>query len=283
MKVMQKDVKQSFELIAQELIRALEKILAQFQGKGDGPALPDLLSEMAAYAWKGETAATCEHWLDERVNELCTCDELLRGNFMSASGDELFPDNSRSLIKRLVEAVHARKAIDEGNEVTTEGLAALANVSERTIRAATNANSANPVPIVKKGHWTTIEAKHALAWLSRRNDFIATRNVLEKPDAGALTLFTEPGSMWKRWREFQGLTVDDLASRLDWTTTETAAYNAVEAGNGAKPDDLSPVFWAALAKQLGAEDAEAVAAQTYRLIATAYINARIRDALPRSC
>src|SRR5690606_29673536 len=113
--------------------------------------------------------------VEELIHELCVIEEVLRGNFMTASGDNLLAAPSRTFIQRVLTAAFARSNVDRGTPVTIEQLAALARVTERTVRAATSTTNPNPLPITKDGHWTYIEARDARAWLSARRDFRPTR------------------------------------------------------------------------------------------------------------
>ena len=202
--------------------------------------------------------------------------ELLGGFLMSPAGENLVSKETVEFVKRVANAANARHSLDEGHALTIEWLAALANVSDRTIRSATSSSNPNAIPITKDGHWTFIEAPHASEWLSGRKDFVPTQRPDNRPTTTGLIRAAQPGDAWKEWREARGLTIGDLARKLGWTSGQAAAYQQIESGI---PDDdmltLLPAFWHALAAHLDSEDPGAVAALTYRKLATAYADWRV--------
>lgn len=264
---------------AHSLIEAVESVLSTLKGESDAPDLETLLTDLALYAWSGVTHHY-PSWIDERLQEAAVPVELLRGQLTNTAGDTLVSDDVIGFVNRLVNAAHARKAIDDGGQVTIEWLAALANVSERTIRSATNASNPNAMPIIKDGHWTFIDAAPALQWLSRRKDFVPTQTADNRPRSVVLQWALRPGDAWQKWRQSRDLTIDDLAAALGWSIDEAALYTQIEAGN---IDDrtltLSPAFWRDLAVHLGSEEPEAVATTTYRTLASDYANWRLKNDL----
>ena len=260
---------------ATEIREAVDTLQRTFKGEETSPDLGSLLRYLVDYAWLGVSDAD-PNWILGLLHDVCVPAELLNGALMSPSGEALVSKETSDFIKRLQSAANARRALDEGNQITIEMLAALANVSDRTIRTATSSNNPNAIPITKDGHWTFIEAAHALEWLSRRKDFVPTQRPDNRPTTTGLIRALRPGDAWKEWREARGLTVDELAKELGWTYGQAGAYQKIESGI---PDDdmldLLPDFWRDLAAHLGAEDAGAVAALTYRKLASAYADWRV--------
>lgn len=264
---------------AEDLVKAVQTVLASLKGESGASDVKALFENLALYAWSGVTQDD-PNWIEERLHEASVPVELLRGNLMDPTGADLMAKDSISFINRLVNAAHARKAIDEGGQVTIEWLAALANVSERTIRSATNASNPNAMPIIKDGHWTLIDAAHALQWLSRRNDFAPTQAADNRPRAIVLLRALQLGDAWQKWRESRSLMIEDLATALGWGAEQAALYARIESGSlGDDSLTLSPHFWRELAVHLGSVEPDDVAATTYRLLAAAYANWRLRNDL----
>lgn len=265
---------------AEDLIEAVQTVLSGLKGKSGTSDVKTLFVDLTLYAWSGVTQDD-PNWIEERLHEASVPVELLRGNLVDATGGDLMTKDAVGFINRLVNAAHARKTIDEGGQVTIEWLAALANVSERTIRSATNASNPNAMPIIKDGHWTLIDAAHALQWLSRRNDFVPTQAADNRPRSVVLQRAVQPGDAWQKWRQSLNLTIEDLATALGWSAEQAAVYTQIEAGTpGDDSLTLSPRFWRELAAHLGSEESDDVAATTYRSLAAAYANWRLKNELP---
>ncbi|EIL97313.1 helix-turn-helix domain-containing protein [Rhodanobacter thiooxydans] len=279
--MMQKiEITQIASTAAGELVAAVETVLAALKGDSGGRDAKTLFEGLAYYAWSGITDED-PNWIEDLLHEACVPVELLRGNLMDPTGTNLMTTDAIGFINRLVNAAHARKAIDDGGRVTIEWLAALANVSERTIRSATNASNPNAMPIIKEGHWTFIDASHALQWISRRNDFAPTQVPNNGPRSSELHRALQLGEVWQKWRENQNLTIDDLAAALGWSGKQVALYARIESGNlGDDSLVLSPQFWRELAVHLGSKEPDDVAATTYRSLAAAYANWRLKSDLP---
>lgn len=260
---------------AAEIIGAADVVAATLRGERDVPSLGHLLEEARLYAWSGIPGRT--HALD-LLHELSVPDELLGGNLVTPLGDDLVSRETRDLVRRIVNASHARHDIDEGESVSIERLAALAGVTERTIRAATNPKHPNAVPITKDGHWTFIEAPHALKWLSQRKDFVPTQGTDNRPRTAVLASSLTAGEAWKKWREAAGLEIGTLAERLGWSAGQARTYESVEADTpGLNWLDLAPGFWRTLAEHFESTEAAEVAALTFRKLAAAYADRRIAE------
>lgn len=261
---------------AAEIVEAVDVLAATFRGEGDAPPLGDLLEEARLYAWSGIPGRS--HALD-LLHELSVPVELLRGDLVTPFGDGLVAQETRDLVRRITNASHARRYIDEGESVSIEWLAALAGVTERTIRAATNPRHPNAIPITKDGHWTYIEAAQALKWLSQRKDFVPTQGTDNRPRTAVLAGSITVGEAWRNWREGRDIGIDTLAKQLGWSAGQIASYESVETGApGEKWLDLSPRFWNELADHFESAESAEVAGLTYRKLALAYADWRIAEA-----
>lgn len=261
---------------AAELIEAVDLVAATLKGENDAPPLGHLLEEARLYAWSGIRGRA--HTLD-LLHELSVPAELLAGNLVTPAGDDLVSQETRDLVRRTVNASHARHDIDEGESVSIERLAALAGVTERTIRSATNPRHPNAIPITKDGHWTYIEAAHALKWLAQRKDFVPTQGTDNRPRTAVLASSLTAGEAWKKWREAAGVGIEALAVRLSWSAGQAHAYESVEANiPGANWLDLAPGFWRGLAEHFESTEPAEVAALTFRKLAAAYADWRIARA-----
>lgn len=258
-----------------EITDAVDTVLRTLKGDETSPDLESQLHYLIDYAWSGVSDAD-PNWILGLLHDICVPSELLKGNLMTPAGDVLVSRETAEFVKRVANAAAARYALDEGNQVSIEMLAALANVSDRTIRTATSSSNPNAIPITKDGYRTYIEAADALEWLSARKDFVPTQRPDNRPTTTGLIRASRSGDAWKEWREAAGLTVEGLARELGWTFDQAATYQLIEFGT---PDDdmltLLPAFWHGLAAHLGSEDPVAVAALTYRQLANAYADWRV--------
>lgn len=89
--------------------------------------------------------------------------------------------SSAEVLTAVADAAYGRWAISEGYPVSIDQLAALARVSEKTLRMAANPRFPGALQTSKVGTRTVIEYGAAEAWLTRRPDFIRT----EEAGAGA--------------------------------------------------------------------------------------------------
>lgn len=275
MKLMNVKLRARVTQASSEVTGAVEKVLRTLRGEESSPDLESLLQYLAEYAWSGITSADT-NWIPTLLHDICVPVELLTGRPVTATGDELVSKDTIEFVKSVQNAANARNAIDEGNPITIEWLAALANVSERTIRTATSPSNPNAIPITKEGHWTYIQAPHALEWLSSRKDFVPTQRPDNRPTMSGLLRVTQPGQAWRDWRESRELSPNDLARELGWTSQQREIYEGIESGTATENMlTLSPEFWRHLAAHLESEDPDAVAALTYRQLAAAYADWRL--------
>jgi hypothetical protein len=129
------------------------------------------------------------------------------------------------IIAALANAVHARFAIEEGFSIPLEGVAALARVSDKTIRTAANPRLPGALKTTKNGNRTEVEAEDALEWLLKRPDFKPTAPREQyaesyRGDVGALATF-----LAERRRR---VTADDFRSRLNAAGFPESTWTALE-------------------------------------------------------
>lgn len=152
-------------------------------------------STLGAYVWQGDTAngLHSENTWGE-VALLGQIVDLLAGKleFDLSERVGLFGDASESvggnaatdIVKWTVAGYKARGKLDWlGDPLTVEELAALARVSEKTLRMAANPKNADALRITKQGHRTVITTDDALEWLSRRPDFVPTKRINHSPSS----------------------------------------------------------------------------------------------------
>lgn len=261
------------------LINATRDVLNTMEGGDAGFGLVPVCEALAQYAWEG-TWHSDSLEVSDYLHDIGTAAELLRGRFMLPAGTDCLPDDDRNAIELVATAAQARWSLSEDMDIRIEDLAALAGVAERTIRAATNPNSPNAIPITKQGHWTWIQAKDALEWLSRRKDFMPTRLVGLGPRASRLHSSESLGQTCKQWRAQKNVQIAELAKQLNWTPRQSAGY--VELEEGQVTEDallLTPSSWQAYAQRLDIEEPARFAAKAFRLTTTTYAEARITTEL----
>lgn len=259
---------------ATELIDAVEEVLATLKGDRETHDIRSLLEYLSLYAWSGVTPDPID--VRDLLTEVCVAGEVLAGSLIDASGSDLVSRETVEHINRIQKAAQARNDLDQGDAITIESLAVLAGVSERTIRAATNSKNPNAIPITKDGHWTLIEAPHALKWLSGRSDFVPTQGADSRPRIAALAGSLDVGAAWKKWRESRKVAIEKLTEELAWSADQTASYSAIESGTAGEAYlALSPTFWRQLAEHFESLEPSEVAALTFRRLAGAYADWRI--------
>lgn len=248
---------------AQELLYALDVIHRTFNEIN----LPNVTERLAEYAWAGY-AFQAANDLDEAVHELASAEELCGANFMLPGGDELFSDVSKTALRQLLNAVNARKSLDSGESVDIKELAALARVAEKTVRMATHSTRPGAMRVRKEGHWASIDAGEALAWLGRRSDFHPTRQRGSAVDQPLITSAEDLATTCKRWRAHKGVDAAALAEALDWPALQRKAYEKLEAGE--LTDQITrfpPQALLALGEYLGMPQPREFARQAFRVLA----------------
>ncbi len=229
---------------------------------------------LAEYAWNGVTfTGTGIHMVDE-LAEFAVVVELLGANFMLPDGSVCLAGTEKDAITRLANAAEARWQLDQGDAVRFEGLAALAGVAEKTVRAATNPKSAHPIPVSKEGHWAYIEAKDALTWLSRRNDFKTTYRAADGLKQPLVTDAMNLADACRAWRIHNSLSEAELGTALGWTDEQVGAYRAIEAKSpGDVIAQLPPQALLRFAEHLQLPEPVTFARQAYTVLAVAHAHA----------
>lgn len=259
---------------AGELIGAVELVLRTLRGEHAGYGLEHTLEALSLYAWSGQVPQHGD--VGELLTELSVAGELLTGSLIDTGGHRLVTRETVELIERIQKAADARYNIDNGGHVTMEGLAALAGVTDRAVRAATSSKNPRAMPITKRGHWTFIAAEHALAWLTARSDFIPTQATDRSPRAAVLLASPDVGTAWRQWRTARDESVEAVAEALAWSPDQLDAYRSVEGGARGDHDLLlTPQDWQKLAVHFGSDEAPDVAAVTYRKLLKSYADWRI--------
>lgn len=259
--------KESVSAALTELCMATQGVLAALTGVEAPPtaAEPFIVFKgelLAEYAWQGE--AMGEDEVSEALHELGTAVELSRGNFMLPGGTDLFHTESREAIEAVVEAASARSSLDHGVAIRVEGLAALARVAVKTVRSAMNPKNANAIPVTKDGHWAWIEASEALAWLSRRNDWVPTGGRLQNTRSPLIASLVAA-------REAAALDIDQVGARIGRGPGLLEGYTSLESGRLAEAYlHLQPKDLEIIAQAVGLADPQQFARTVYRELALAH-------------
>ena len=261
---------------AASLVRAVTEV-GHFLTTGDTHTVVEcndsffetVASILADYAWNG--TALPQNDLEDALHELTAAAGLVSANFVLPDGSECLAAADKDAIQRLANAATARWELDRGEPIRVEQLAALAGVSEKTVRTATNPKNANPLQVTKSGYWTLIAAEDALAWLGRRNDFIPTHHGARGAKQPQITDSGVLGTTCQKWREHAGQSVEQLADTLQWSASQALAYRSIESqAPGDVIAEFPPQGLHQLALQLALPDPAAFATQAYAVLALAH-------------
>lgn len=234
--------------------------------------LPFVTQRLAEYAYQGIGFESDTALLDA-LHALSSADELVKANLVLPNGDELWDEEHRRVIAQLSKAAHARRSLDEGESVTVDELAALARIAEKTVRMATNPAKPGSMRVTKDGHWAYIEAAEALAWLSRRGDFLPTRKNAGPAQQKAITDPQSLADACRRGREQFGADMTHLASELGWTAAQLKAYELIEVGDITEQMAcFPPQALLALAQYYGLSQPHDFARQAYRVLALQHVD-----------
>lgn len=245
--------------------------LPNWLGEGVHLQLTDDARDLAEYAWNGTWHAD-ESSLDEAIARFMVISELLDRTPVSPAGNELLPAEARQTLERVIHAVLGRQALDDASgELTIEQVAALARVSEKTVRMAANPSQPQALRTKKAGHRTQVASIDALEWLSRRRDFNRTRLYSTGPGQPTVLDSESLALACQRWSANLQVSADALAKDLEWSEKQRAAYDAIAAGT---PGDVLATFppsaLRALAERLGMPEPATFSSQAYRVLALAH-------------
>jgi hypothetical protein len=150
---------------------------------------PLLAATAFDYAWLGK--APRHGHVDDLVTDLAAIGQFFSVDSGMDAHDRSLPYSviggipSNEILASLCRAAHARWAISSDMDVSLPDLAALARVSDKTIRMAANPKVPGALKTKKLGNRTVVSPEDALAWLSRRPDFRPTDTSTAAP-GGAL-------------------------------------------------------------------------------------------------
>ena len=206
-----------------------------------------LIGRMADFAWRGEWFSN-ESGLSEAITELNVLDQWLEQPAFDPYGEPIVDDSSRGLLRLTRDAATGRWLLGEdGGALGLDQLAALAGVSDKTIRMAANPKKPGHIKTAKVGTRTVVDAEDALEWLTRRPSFHPTRMNVELDGqvhvADAATL----AMVCSRFRERSGMNISTLRKALHWSASDTLSYQNMERGHF---EHDSPTFNAAQMIQL---------------------------------
>lgn len=242
-----------------------------------------MAERLETYAWEG-TWPGDQNDLMENLAEFEVATELLNGKhgccLIDPNHDVLVPEASRSCLLDVLTAAQTRLAIELESLINVPMLAALARVSEKTIRMASNPNNDRPLKTVKDGSATFIRSEDALEWLGRRSDFKPTRYHVSAESRPRPVTFPALAEHLRAVRTERGLTVEALSEALGWSDDTLAAYRALETAKA--PVDLAalqPRHLAQVAKHLEIYEPLEFARENYRLIAGAFSEALVKEQL----
>ena len=243
----------------------------------------DLSRRLAIYVSEGIWADSMDAFMDDLTDyEVGT--RLLEGkdgsSLINPEQLDLMPAASTAVLLEVRAGAQARLAIDRGSNLNVAMLAALAGVSEKTIRMAANPNNERPLKTVKDGTWTYIEADAALEWLNRRGNFKPSRYFVSEGRRPQLGSFGSLATHLRGVRAERNETIESLAKALDWSADTQEAYAQLERSRA--PNELSafqPRHLEQLMRHLAIFEPVELARETYPLIATAYGEALAKEQL----
>lgn len=141
----------------------------------DAPLLASIAFD---YGWLGK-APRAGH-IDDLVTDLLAIAQFFSVDTGLDAHDRSWPYAviegmpSNEILVSVCRAAYARSAIANDHVVSLPELAALARVSEKTIRMAANPKNPGALKTTKQGNRTVVEPGDALAWLTRRPDYRPT-------------------------------------------------------------------------------------------------------------
>ena len=175
------------------------------------------------------------------------------------------------MLKSVMAAALARYILHEGDDVTFDQLAALAQVAEKTVRMAANPKLKNALRTISApGNRAYIRAEDALEWLGRRKDFRPTRFDAGSKGQPPIRTPEDLARVCAFYRNKSKLAISDLRKKLGWSAGGTLAYQNMEAGLlDEASDTFTPAGLVKLATMLGVPDVRKFAQDAVRVLVTA--------------
>lgn len=243
-------------------------------------ALPVHASTLAEYAWGGRFYSS-ELDLDATIIEALVVLPLLQdgdGELVDAHSNGVVPIEARDILRNTLNAALGRRSLDGSmhGAITIPMLAALAGVSEKTVRMAANPKNPDALRTTKIGNSTFVEPEDALEWLRRRSGFQETiynaqRNstpTIKDPESLAIGL--------KMLLARRAMTVFDAARTLKWNSEKTGALEQLEQSRLSSPRiALTPEDLLAFARLMELDDPLEFAKQAYKAMVAAFADAMI--------
>jgi hypothetical protein len=159
----------------------------------------------------------------------------------------VFTDDRSALIP-VLDTLLARIQLAKEKPVSLQQVGVLAGLSEKTVRMAAIKKSGNPDLITyRSGNSTLVKAEEAERWLGLRPSYKPTRI---RSDLGSLNLAprtqNQMATLLSTLRQRAGLTIDELALRLNLTAEQAASYGRIEEPWWAPEDTDASLFDIAL-------------------------------------
>lgn len=269
-------IERLLQLPAQSLKSAMEDKASNPDKVAESVADAPLLAAAAFdYAWLGKTPR--HGHVDDLITDLTAIGQFFSVDSGMETHDRSLPYSvlaglpSNEILASLCRAAYARWAISSDMDVSLPDLAALARVSDKTIRMAANPKVPGALKTKKLGNRTVVTAEDALAWLSRRPDFRPT-DTSTVTAGGMLVGVPEQLKNTRLAAEPNGRFSSALASN----EIPLATWMSIEGGDG-HPDleGLEAARLASIARDLGLLHPEEFAR---RVIEHVYDNRSAKDA-----
>lgn len=242
------------------------------------------VQELAEYAWGG-TWSSGEADLDDALTEAVVVLPLLgtgASELVDAWGNGIFPRSSAETLETVISAATARRSLDAAQlgAITVTTLAALAGVSEKTIRMAANPKNERPLRTSKNGAFTFIEPLAAREWLEQRADFRPTRYHATRRSPLTIASLKTLADHCIEWRKSQGMDIAAMTTELGWSGVQGDAYEAVESNTPpSNVQELKPHDWMKYAEFMGLAEPAEFAKQAYLAVSSAHANLLVASQL----
>lgn len=209
--------------------RLEDRSTATYQLDSEHFELVRLYGQLADFAWEG-TFFGNEVGLQEMLTEAATIEPLLDDKLRDPFGEYIITRDAAGKLARVLNAATGRSQLESGDALQLDQLAALAGISDKTIRMAANPKVENHLKTEKSGRWTIVKSDDALDWLERRPTFKQTRLNAGIDGQRQVTNAKSLAEVCVRYRERAGLSLKDLRARLNWTAQDALAYQNMERG-----------------------------------------------------